>query len=184
MPVVSLESRAIAADTWLRRADARCGAGSLFPAVLTRRRRPRRCRARPRTRPGAGGSSARGGSRGATGERSFTLDERLAAPHRGRSRFPAVYTYWRLDQLLWERLPAHEAPRLHKLRTVARLHSVGWILLFATALAGCMNSDTQTPEHVRYHVGRVRPRRRARGGTHAKGATRDAAERAPAAAPE
>ena len=44
---------------------------------------------------------------------------------------PVVYTYWRLEQLLWQRLPAHDAPKLRKLQWLAWAHGAGWTGLLA-----------------------------------------------------
>jgi copper/silver efflux system protein len=75
----------------------------------------------------------------ATGSGSDVM-KRIAAPMVGgllTSAFltleliPVIYTYWRLEQLLWERLPAHDGPRLAKLRRLAGLHASGWALLAA-----------------------------------------------------
>ncbi len=48
---------------------------------------------------------------------------------------PVVYTYWRQEQLLWERLAALDAPRLRDLEAWAALHKVGWVALAAVAAA-------------------------------------------------
>jgi Cu(I)/Ag(I) efflux system membrane protein CusA/SilA len=39
---------------------------------------------------------------------------------------PVVYTYWRQEQVLWERLEPVDAPRLAALRRFTRLQSAGW----------------------------------------------------------
>ncbi|MDB4991247.1 MAG: Cobalt-zinc-cadmium resistance protein CzcA [Myxococcaceae bacterium] len=79
----------------------------------------------------------------ATGSGSDVM-KRIAAPMVGgllTSAFltleiiPVVYTYWRLEQLLWELLPAHDAPRLRKLQRLAWVHAAGWTLLVSTAIA-------------------------------------------------
>lgn len=79
----------------------------------------------------------------ATGSGSDVM-KRIAAPMVGgliTSAFltleiiPVVYTYWRLEQLLWERLPAHDAPRLRKLQRLAWLHAAGWALLVSTLVS-------------------------------------------------
>jgi Cu(I)/Ag(I) efflux system membrane protein CusA/SilA len=44
---------------------------------------------------------------------------------------PVVYTYWRQEQLLWERLAGLDAARLRRLRTWARVLGVGWALAAA-----------------------------------------------------
>ena len=48
---------------------------------------------------------------------------------------PVIYTYWRLEQLLWELLAERDAARLARLRWLARLHGVGWALLVCLLLA-------------------------------------------------
>jgi hypothetical protein len=48
---------------------------------------------------------------------------------------PVVYTYWRQEQLLWELLPQHDAPRLARLRGLAVTHGLGWVLAFALLVA-------------------------------------------------
>jgi Cu(I)/Ag(I) efflux system membrane protein CusA/SilA len=48
---------------------------------------------------------------------------------------PVVYTYWRQEQLLWERLAALDAPRLRRLRAWTRVLGAGWGLLAALAVA-------------------------------------------------
>ena len=45
---------------------------------------------------------------------------------------PVVVTYWRLEQLLWERLAGGEAARLRRLRAAA------WLAGAGVALAGCL----------------------------------------------
>ena len=47
---------------------------------------------------------------------------------------PVVYTYWRQEQLLWERLAGLDAARLAGLRGWARVQGAGWALL-ASVLA-------------------------------------------------
>jgi Cu(I)/Ag(I) efflux system membrane protein CusA/SilA len=79
----------------------------------------------------------------ATGSGSDVM-KRIAAPMVGglmTSAFltleiiPVVYTYWRLEQLLWELLPEHDARRLGWLQLLARLHGVGWVLLSSLLVA-------------------------------------------------
>ena len=48
---------------------------------------------------------------------------------------PVVYTYWRQEQLLWERLASADPRRLARLRAWTRIHGAGWALLAATAVA-------------------------------------------------
>jgi Cu(I)/Ag(I) efflux system membrane protein CusA/SilA len=42
---------------------------------------------------------------------------------------PVIYTYWRQEQLLWELLPAHDAVRLAKLKMLAVVQGIGWLVL-------------------------------------------------------
>jgi Cu(I)/Ag(I) efflux system membrane protein CusA/SilA len=67
--------------------------------------------------------------------------KRLAAPMVGglvTSAFltleliPVVYTYWRQEQLLWERLASVDPRRLSALRECARVQGAGWAFLAAT----------------------------------------------------
>jgi hypothetical protein len=44
---------------------------------------------------------------------------------------PVVYTYWRQEQLLWERLAPLDAARLRRLRLLTTIHQAGWVLLVA-----------------------------------------------------
>ena len=44
---------------------------------------------------------------------------------------PVVYTYWRLEQLLWERLAPLDGGRLRRLRMLTTVQQVGWGLLVA-----------------------------------------------------
>jgi Cu(I)/Ag(I) efflux system membrane protein CusA/SilA len=46
---------------------------------------------------------------------------------------PVVYTYWRQEQLLWERLSGIDPHLFMSLRARARAHSAGWALLAVTA---------------------------------------------------
>jgi Cu(I)/Ag(I) efflux system membrane protein CusA/SilA len=48
---------------------------------------------------------------------------------------PVVYTYWRQEQVLWERLAALDAPRLAGLRRWTRVQGAGWALLAAALVA-------------------------------------------------
>jgi Cu(I)/Ag(I) efflux system membrane protein CusA/SilA len=48
---------------------------------------------------------------------------------------PVVYTYWRQEQLLWERLAAADGRMLSSLRLRARLHAAGWTVLAAAGAA-------------------------------------------------
>jgi Cu(I)/Ag(I) efflux system membrane protein CusA/SilA len=48
---------------------------------------------------------------------------------------PVVYTYWRQEQLLWERLAELDPERLRRLGTWARLQGAGWALLAAVLVA-------------------------------------------------
>jgi Cu(I)/Ag(I) efflux system membrane protein CusA/SilA len=49
---------------------------------------------------------------------------------------PVVYTYWRHEQLLWERLGDADPARLSRLRRWARVHGAGWGLLVAALVGG------------------------------------------------
>jgi Cu(I)/Ag(I) efflux system membrane protein CusA/SilA len=42
---------------------------------------------------------------------------------------PVVYTYWRQEQVLWERLEALDRPLLAQLRRLAQLQKAGWLSL-------------------------------------------------------
>jgi Cu(I)/Ag(I) efflux system membrane protein CusA/SilA len=44
---------------------------------------------------------------------------------------PVVYTYWRYEQVLWERLEPLDGARLHRLRLLTTVQQVGWGLLVA-----------------------------------------------------
>jgi copper/silver efflux system protein len=79
----------------------------------------------------------------ATGSGSDVM-KRIAAPMVGgllTSAFltleiiPVIYTYWRQEQLLWERLAALDARRLARLRTLAALQNAGWLALLATIVS-------------------------------------------------
>jgi copper/silver efflux system protein len=48
---------------------------------------------------------------------------------------PVVYTYWRQEQLLWERLTAADPGSMASLRVRARVHATGWALLAALGVA-------------------------------------------------
>jgi Cu(I)/Ag(I) efflux system membrane protein CusA/SilA len=48
---------------------------------------------------------------------------------------PVVYTYWRQEQLLWERLAPLDARRLRQLKLLARVQWAGWVLLAVTGTA-------------------------------------------------
>ncbi len=48
---------------------------------------------------------------------------------------PVVYTYWRHEQLLWERLAPVDAARLRRLRILTTLHQASWGLLAAAGVA-------------------------------------------------
>lgn len=48
---------------------------------------------------------------------------------------PAIYTYWRLEELMWERLQTLAAAKLKRLRTFAYAQAAGWTLLTATLLS-------------------------------------------------
>ena len=48
---------------------------------------------------------------------------------------PVVYTYWRQEQLLWERLEVLDARRLARCARGKRVLASGWALLAATAVA-------------------------------------------------
>ena len=45
---------------------------------------------------------------------------------------PVVYTYWRQEQLLWERVAGLDAALLRALRRSAWVQGAGWVLLVAT----------------------------------------------------
>lgn len=79
----------------------------------------------------------------ATGSGSDVM-KRIAAPMVGgllTSAFltleiiPVVYTYWRQEQVLWERLEALDARRLARLRSWTRVLGAGWALAAAIAVA-------------------------------------------------
>src|SRR5689334_18885342 len=53
---------------------------------------------------------------------------------------PVVYTYWRQEQVLWERLEELDPRRLATLRRWTRVLGAGWTLL-AAALAGLVYLD-------------------------------------------
>jgi Cu(I)/Ag(I) efflux system membrane protein CusA/SilA len=42
---------------------------------------------------------------------------------------PVVYTYWRQEQVLWERLAQLDAARLRRLRILTAVQQAGWVLL-------------------------------------------------------
>jgi hypothetical protein len=48
---------------------------------------------------------------------------------------PVVYTYWRQEQLLWERLAPIDPERLHRLRRFATVQQAGWALLALVGIA-------------------------------------------------
>jgi Cu(I)/Ag(I) efflux system membrane protein CusA/SilA len=48
---------------------------------------------------------------------------------------PVVYTYWRQEQLLWERLEALDRQRLRRLHAWARMQAAGWALAAAALVA-------------------------------------------------
>jgi Cu(I)/Ag(I) efflux system membrane protein CusA/SilA len=48
---------------------------------------------------------------------------------------PVVYTYWRQEQILWERLAELDPARLRRLELLAAVQKVGWALLVAVAVA-------------------------------------------------
>jgi Cu(I)/Ag(I) efflux system membrane protein CusA/SilA len=47
---------------------------------------------------------------------------------------PVVYTYWRQEQVLWERLEAIAPVRLARLRAWTRVHGAAWCALTAAAV--------------------------------------------------
>jgi Cu(I)/Ag(I) efflux system membrane protein CusA/SilA len=57
---------------------------------------------------------------------------------------PVIYTYWRLEQLLWELLAQLDAARLARLQLLARLHGAAWTLLVALLIA-MLYLDVPTP---------------------------------------
>lgn len=48
---------------------------------------------------------------------------------------PAIYTYWRQEELLWERLASLDPRRLGRLRLSAYAQGAGWTLLVGTAVS-------------------------------------------------
>jgi copper/silver efflux system protein len=48
---------------------------------------------------------------------------------------PVIYTYWRQEQLLWERLAAVDAAALRRLRRATTLLGAGWLLLIAAPIS-------------------------------------------------
>ncbi|HUL61379.1 MAG TPA: hypothetical protein VLU43_19030, partial [Anaeromyxobacteraceae bacterium] len=46
---------------------------------------------------------------------------------------PVIYTYWRQEQVLWERLAALDAPRRAAMEKWATVQKAGWIALAALA---------------------------------------------------
>ena len=55
---------------------------------------------------------------------------------------PVVYTYWRFEQVLWERLEPLDGARLERLRLLTTIQQVGWGLLVAV---GCAVIYTEWP---------------------------------------
>jgi copper/silver efflux system protein len=52
-----------------------------------------------------------------------------------RASIPVVYTYWRQEQVLWERLEVLDPPRLASLRGREQVLATGWALLATIAVA-------------------------------------------------
>ena len=48
---------------------------------------------------------------------------------------PVIYTYWRQEQLLWERLGPIDSARLRRLRLLTTMHQASWVLLAAIGVA-------------------------------------------------
>jgi Cu(I)/Ag(I) efflux system membrane protein CusA/SilA len=48
---------------------------------------------------------------------------------------PVVYTYWRQEQVLWERLEPHDPARLRRLRIFTSVQQVGWLALLLVGAA-------------------------------------------------
>ncbi|HET7753612.1 MAG TPA: efflux RND transporter permease subunit [Anaeromyxobacteraceae bacterium] len=48
---------------------------------------------------------------------------------------PVVYTYWRQEQILWDRLRELDPPRLTRLQILAAIQKAGWALLAALAVS-------------------------------------------------
>jgi Cu(I)/Ag(I) efflux system membrane protein CusA/SilA len=48
---------------------------------------------------------------------------------------PVIYTYWRLEQLVWQRLASTDPRRLGRLQVLAALQGGGWALAFVPWLA-------------------------------------------------
>ena len=47
---------------------------------------------------------------------------------------PVVYTYWRQEQILWERLAELDPARLVRLQVLAAVQKIGWVLLAAVGI--------------------------------------------------
>ena len=48
---------------------------------------------------------------------------------------PVIYTYWRQEQLLWERLAPLDPGRLRRLRILTAVQQLGWLALLVVAAA-------------------------------------------------
>ena len=48
---------------------------------------------------------------------------------------PVVYTYWRQEQVLWERLAPLDPARLRRLRRLTTVQQAGWVALCAVGAA-------------------------------------------------
>jgi hypothetical protein len=48
---------------------------------------------------------------------------------------PVIYTYWRQEQVLWERLAPLDAPLLARLRRLAVVQKAGWMALAGVGVA-------------------------------------------------
>ena len=73
---------------------------------------------------------------------------------------PVVYTYWRQEQLLWERLAPLDAARLRRLRRLTAIQQAGWVLLVAIGAAAIYTGLAQGL--ARGHPGRPRAGHRRR----------------------
>jgi hypothetical protein len=47
---------------------------------------------------------------------------------------PVIYTYWRYEQLLWDRLGEIADPALPRLRALATVHGIAWALLVTASV--------------------------------------------------
>jgi Cu(I)/Ag(I) efflux system membrane protein CusA/SilA len=58
---------------------------------------------------------------------------------------PVVYTYWRQEQVLWERLEPLDPGRLRRLRLFSTVHQLGWLAL---VLVGVASIYTEWPRRI------------------------------------